>query len=85
MDAPELSPQEHLELVKASANELATRLRAASDAGVSPALILPQLMLIFRSSFGAPPPELLSMLAGSPVPVIGGNDVYAEPDEGKLG
>lgn len=82
----ELTPQEHLELVKESANELATRLRAASDAGVSPALILPQLMLIFRSSFGAPPPELLSMLAGSPPPgVIGGNDVYAEPDEGKLG
>jgi hypothetical protein len=42
--------------VKEDAKRLAETLRDASDAGVSHALILPQLMLVFREAFGAMPP-----------------------------
>lgn len=66
--AAELTPEQHLERVKSTAGELAAALREASDAGVSHALILPQLMLIFRTSFGPPPPELLAALAGGGPP-----------------
>jgi hypothetical protein len=50
-----VTEQEHLELVTARASELAAALRDASDAGVSHALILPQLMIVFRETFGEPP------------------------------
>jgi hypothetical protein len=50
-----LTPQEHLEAVKRDAAVLAVTLRDASDAGVSHALILPQLVLVFREAFGEIP------------------------------
>lgn len=51
----ETSPQDHLAHVEAKARQLADALSAASDAGVSPALIMPRLMLVFREAFGAMP------------------------------
>lgn len=63
---PELTDQEHVERIKSHAAELANALRAASDAGVSHSIILPQLMLIFRSSFGEPPAGLLASIQGLP-------------------
>lgn len=53
--APALSPQQWLERVKRDATVLAETLREASDAGVSHAIILPQLVLVFRQSFGEIP------------------------------
>lgn len=50
-----LTPQEHLDAVKRDAATLAVTLRDASDAGVSHALILPQLVLVFREAFGEMP------------------------------
>jgi hypothetical protein len=47
---------EHLKRIEARATELADALRDASDAGVSHALILPRLVMVFRSAFGEPPP-----------------------------
>lgn len=64
MNAPELTKAEHMERIKAKATELADALRDASDAGVSQALILPQLMLVFKQSFGEPPPGFV--LPGMP-------------------
>jgi hypothetical protein len=51
-----LTPQQHLDAVKRDAAALAETLRDASDAGVSHALILPQLVLVFREAFGEMPP-----------------------------
>lgn len=48
--------QEWLEQVKTDTAKLATTLQAASEAGVSHALILPQLLLVFREAFGEMPP-----------------------------
>lgn len=53
--ARELTPAEHLQAVKRNADVLAASLVAASDAGVSQAVILPQLMLAFRQAFGEMP------------------------------
>lgn len=50
-----MTPQEHLDAVKRDAAQLAETLRDASDAGVSHALILPQLVLVFREAFGEMP------------------------------
>jgi hypothetical protein len=50
-----MTAQEHLEAVKRDAAALAETLRDASDAGVSHALILPQLVLVFREAFGEMP------------------------------
>jgi hypothetical protein len=47
---------EHLERITAQATALAESLREATDDGVSNALILPRLVLVFRQSFGEPPP-----------------------------
>lgn len=52
---PALTPQQHLEQVRRDATALAETLRDASDAGVSHALILPQLVLVFRQAFGEMP------------------------------
>lgn len=49
------TPADHLERVKRDATTLAESLRVASDAGVSHALILPQLVLVFRDAFGEMP------------------------------
>lgn len=46
---------DHIDRVKADAEKLAVTLRDASDAGVSHALILPQLVLVFREAFGEMP------------------------------
>lgn len=54
---------EWIAAIDAQARELAVTLREASDAGVSHALILPRLILVFRESFGEPP-------AGFQLPVI---------------
>lgn len=51
----ELNKDEHLARVKADAAALAVTLRDASDAGVSHALILPQLVLVFKDAFGEMP------------------------------
>lgn len=53
---PVLTPEQHLLRVDEHARLLAETLRDASDAGVSHALILPRLMLVFRSAFGEMPP-----------------------------
>lgn len=50
-----LSVQQHLAKVSADATRLAETLRDASDAGVPHALILPQLVLVFREAFGEMP------------------------------
>lgn len=50
-----LTPAEHLERVRRDTTALAETLREASDAGVSHALILPQLVLVFRQAFGEMP------------------------------
>jgi hypothetical protein len=50
-----MTEQEWLDRVKAQATTLAETLRDASDAGVSHALILPQLVLVFREAFGEMP------------------------------
>lgn len=50
-----LSPQEHLAAVRRDATVLANTLRDASDAGLSHAVILPQLVLVFRQAFGEMP------------------------------
>lgn len=50
-----MTPEQHIAAVKRDAALLAESLRAASDAGVSHALILPQLVLVFREKFGEMP------------------------------
>lgn len=58
----ELSAQaqaEHVEQIRAAAVALAELLRAATDAGVSHAIILPQLVLVFRQVFGEMPDGLV--------------------------
>lgn len=51
-----LSTQEdRLLQVREDAKRLAETLRDASDAGVSHALILPQLVIVFREAFGEIP------------------------------
>ena len=50
-----MTQQEHLDAVKRDATALAETLRDAADAGVSHALILPQLVLVFREAFGEMP------------------------------
>lgn len=58
------TPAEHVARVKQSAERLAADLVAASDAGVSHALILPQLVLVFREAFGDIPAGVLPQLGG---------------------
>lgn len=55
---------EHLEEIEATARDLAQKLNAASEAGVSPALILPRLVMVFRDVFGEVPPGILGMMGG---------------------
>lgn len=55
---------DHVGEVEAAARVLADKLNAASDAGVSPALILPRMVLVFREVFGELPPNLISLLGG---------------------
>jgi hypothetical protein len=57
-----MTPDEHLAQVKADADRLAATLVAASDAGVSQALLIPQLVLAFREAFGSEiPPGILGL------------------------
>lgn len=56
--------EERLEAVKAHAEALAGELREAVDAGVSPALILPALMSVFREAFGEMPAGMPSLPFG---------------------
>ncbi len=49
------SQEEWLAAIEEHTLALATLLRDASDAGVSHALVLPRLVLVFRQSFGEPP------------------------------
>lgn len=58
-----LTEQQHLARVIRQARVFAVVLQQASEAGVSHALILPQLMLVFRTSFGAPPANMAALLA----------------------
>jgi len=50
-----MTHDEWLDKIDAEATALATTLRDASDAGVPHALVLPRLVLVFRTSFGEPP------------------------------
>lgn len=52
---PDWTAGDHVERVKSDARQLAESLLRANDAGVSHALILPQLMLVFREVFGEMP------------------------------
>lgn len=63
MSAEERTQEEWLAAIESHALELATLLRDASDAGVSHALVLPRLVLVFRQSFGEPPAGFLNGLA----------------------
>jgi hypothetical protein len=63
---PEPSEAERVERIRTLASALATELRDASDAGVSHAVILPQLVLIFRQVFGEMPPGFA--IPGLPLP-----------------
>lgn len=58
-----LTQQQHLEKIRADCGALATTLQEASDAGISHALILPQLVLVFRRAFGEMPAGLQRNLA----------------------
>lgn len=49
---------EHVAAIRATATQLAEQLRGATDAGVSHAVILPQLVLVFREVFGEMPAGL---------------------------
>lgn len=62
MTAPPLTQAQHIERIKAMAHALADALRDASDAGVSHAVIVPQLVVVFKQSFGEPPPGLLASI-----------------------
>ena len=53
-----MTQNEWLDKVKDDATQLASTLRDASDAGVSHALVLPQLVLVFREVFGEMPAGL---------------------------
>lgn len=53
--AGELTQADRVERVKRAAEVLAGELRDATDAGVSHAVILPQLVLVFRQVFGEMP------------------------------
>lgn len=50
-----LSAAEHVEAVKAHGQVFFAALRDASDAGVSHAILLPQLVLVYRQVFGSMP------------------------------
>ena len=47
--------QRHLDLIRSRTQALADCLREATEAGVPHALILPQLVLVFREAFGELP------------------------------
>lgn len=55
----------YIEQVRSQAAELAETLRDAVEAGVSHALILPQLVLVFRDAFGEMPPQVGELLAAA--------------------
>ena len=55
LNNPVLSQAERIARIRAHAQQLAGELRDATDAGVSHAIILPQLMLVFREVFGELP------------------------------
>lgn len=50
MSELELTAEEHVGLVREKAEQLSAALVAATEAGVSPALIMPELMAVFKSS-----------------------------------
>lgn len=56
--------QRRLDDVRLHATALAEALRDASDAGVPHGLILPQLVAVFRQTFGEMPPNLMQQLGG---------------------
>lgn len=57
---------EHVRNVRVKADALAAALVDATDAGVSGAVILPQLIAAFKGAFGGDvPPEALRMLTAA--------------------
>lgn len=52
-----------VERVRTEGTALAETLRTAVESGVSHAIILPQLMIVFRDAFGTMPPEVAGMIA----------------------
>jgi hypothetical protein len=61
-----VTQEEWLAKIEEQALDLAGTLRDASDAGVSHALVLPRLVLVFRQSFGEPPAGFLAGVPGVP-------------------
>jgi hypothetical protein len=65
-----LEQQQLVADVRAAAGDLAEKLRHATDRGVSHAIILPQLVLVFRETFGGdfqmPDLAQLGQLVGGP-------------------
>lgn len=60
-----MTQAEHLEEIRQATVVVAERLKAATDDGVSHAVILPQMVLAFRESFGELPDGVgLPMLPG---------------------
>ncbi len=55
----------YLTRVQEDAGKLADTLRAATEAGVSHAVILPQLVIVFRDAFGEMPDAVGELLAAA--------------------
>jgi hypothetical protein len=53
----------YVEKVKAEAGALAETLREAIEMGTSHAIILPELLMVFRDAWGTMPPEIGAMIA----------------------
>lgn len=51
----ELTQADRISRIRDRATDLASELRDATDAGVSHAVILPQLLIVFREVFGEMP------------------------------
>lgn len=49
--------------VQAEAGALASTLKEAIEAGTSHAIILPELLIVFRDAWGTMPPEIGEMIA----------------------
>jgi hypothetical protein len=55
----------YVDRVRTQASALAKTLREATEAGVSHAVILPQLILVFRDAFGEMPAAVGELLAAA--------------------
>ena len=69
MSAPlDAETQRHLDDVRRHATLLAGSLKDASEAGIPPGIIVPQLVVVFRQMFGEMPPQLVQQLSALGLP-----------------